>query len=456
MDAGVISLIGIIIGLAGLMYLAFKGTSLLIVGPLMSLVTLLFAWGSINPVEGLLGPYSTSFANFAKNNFLLFLLSSIFGKMTGDSGAGKTIAVKMVAFLSKIGVKDKRFATVMIITVITMILTMGGISSFVVIFTMVSIMKPLFEELDIPWHLSLAGIAFGAQTITATMIPGSPAIQNLIPTQYLGTTPKAAPMLGILCAIVTVVLCIVYVKYAVSKTVKKNEGFLPTGAGITEYFSSLEKDKQIDEVSITKDNSENESFLKAITPSAILLICLNALNLAPIVALALGNIASYILYKNKYKNVSKTLTGGAENAVRSIIGVCAVVGFGGVVNAVPGYQLVVDAMGNLPGPPIVQLVVAANIIAGITGSASGGLGIALDTMAERFLDMGIHPEIIHRMSAMSSYGLDSLPHNGSVINMLNVSRLTHAQAYGHTFWLTVVIPVFVSVFSVIFVQMGIM
>lgn len=452
MDAGVISLIGIIVGLAGLMYLAFRGTSLLIVGPLMSFVTLLFAWGSIDPVQGLLGPYSTSFANFAKSNFLLFLLSSIFGKMTGDSGAGRTIAVKMSIFLNKVGVKDKRFATVMIITAITMILTLGGISSFVVIFTMVSIMKPMFEELDIPWHLSLAGIAFGAQTITATMLPGSPAIQNLIPMQYLGTTPKAAPMLGILCAIITVVLCIIYVKFAVTKTAKKKEGFLPSGAAINEYFEAQGDNN--DAVRI-KAEAENESFLKAIAPSAVLLICLNVFNLVPIVSLALGNVASYILFRNKYTDAGKTVSDGAQNAVRSIIGVCAVVGFGGVVNAVPGYQLVVDAMGNLPGPPIIQLVVAANIIAGITGSASGGLGIALETMGERFLDMGINPEVIHRVSAMSSYGLDSLPHNGSVINMLNTSRLTHKEAYGHTFWLTVVIPVFVSVFSVIFVQMGI-
>ena len=109
----------------------------------------------------------------------------------------------------------------------------------------------------------------------------------------------------------------------------------------------------------------------------------------------------------------------------------------------------------IPGPPVVQLVIATNLIAGITGSASGGLAIALDTFAKRYLEMGMSAEVIHRVSAMACYGLDSLPHNGSVINMINTSGLTHNNSYKHFCWCTVVIPVFVSVFSIVFVQMGI-
>lgn len=444
MSLDVISLIGILIGLIGIMYLAYKGLSLLIVGPVMSFIVLLFALNALDPVEGLLGAYSSSFANFMKNNFLLFLFSSIFGKMTGDSGAGTTIAIKMAGLIEKSGEKNKTYKTIIVLTAITAVLTYGGINAFVVVFTMVSIMKPMFEELDIPWHYSIACIVFGAQSFVSSMLPGAPSVANLIPMKYLGTTPKAGPVLGILSAVMMIILGCIYLKWSIKKSEAKGERFLPTGAEISKLYTNKED-----------MHFEQESLIKALIPSIVLLAGLNIFDLEPIVALVIGDVVSYVLFKSKYENVGKTLSQGAENAAKTIVGVCAVVGFGGAVAEVPGYQMVVGALDKIPGPPIIQLVIAINVIAGITGSASGGIGIAMETFAKRFLDMGINPEIIHRMSVMSAYGIDSLPHNGSVINMLNTLRLTHKEGYGHVFWLTVAIPIIVVVFSIVLVQIGI-
>jgi H+/gluconate symporter-like permease len=353
--------------------------------------------------------------------------------------------------LGKVNVKTRAARisiTIMLIALITTILCLGGVSSFVVIFTMVGIMKPLFEAQDIPWHTSLCGITIGSQVFTSTMIPGSPAIQNLIPIKYLGTTASAAPALALASAAVSIVFCIIYVLYVARKAERENERFLPTGEVISQNFKGDIDIKEGESITWTQ-------FILALTPSIVLLIALNAFNLAPEVALFIGIIVNIIMFSGKIVNVGNSVGEGAISGGRTLLGICAVVGFGNVVAVVPGYTFVVRMLDSIPGPPVVQLVIATNLIAGITGSASGGLAIALETFAKRYLDMGIPPEVIHRVSAMACYGLDSLPHNGSVINMINTAGLTHGNSYKHFLWCTVIIPVFVSVFSIVFVQMGI-
>jgi H+/gluconate symporter-like permease len=451
MASELISLAGILVSLVLIMWLAYKGVNLLIVGPLCSLLALLFAYGSVDVTKGMLTSYSAGFGNYAKNYFLMFALGAIFGRLTSDTGTGKTIALKLATMLGRINVKTRAARTVitiMLIALITTVLCLGGVSSFVVIFTMVGIMKPLFEAQDIPWHTSLCGITIGSQVFTSTMIPGSPAIQNLIPIKYLGTTAKAAPSLALASAAVSAIFCILYVYYVARKAERENERFLPTGKVISESFKG------------DIDIKEGESitwgqFWKAMAPSIILLVALNAFNLAPEVALLIGIVANIVLYYDKIQDMGKSLGEGAFSGGRTLLGICAVVGFGNVITVVPGYTFVVKMLDSIPGSPIVQLVIATNLIAGITGSASGGLAIALETFAKRYLEMGIAPDVIHRVSAMACYGLDSLPHNGSVINMINTSGLTHANSYKHFFWCTVVIPVFVSVFSIVFVELGI-
>lgn len=453
MTAQIISLIGILVALTMLIILCYKGASLLLVGPLAALVCCVFAWGSIDIVgEGMLNAYATGLGNYMKSNFLMFILGSMFGRLTGDSGTGKTIALKLASGLNKIKTKTRtgRIAlTVLLIAFITTILTLGGVSSFVIIFTMVGIMKPLFEAQDIPWHLSLCGLTIGSQVFTSVMIPGSPAIQNLIPIEYLGTNAKAAPVLGLLSAACAIVFCVIYVFIVSKKADRENEYYLPTGAVINTTLK--------DGIDIREgENISWGQFIKAIAPSAVLLIVLNVFNFQPVSALFTGIVVNLILYWKKIPNVMTSLGEGAFSGAKTLISVAAAVGFGNVVKVVPGYEFVCSAMDKIPGPPIVQLVIATNIIAGITGSASGGLGIALETFGQRFLDMGIHPEIVHRVASMSCYGLDSLPHNGSIINMINTAGLTHKNAYKHFLWCTVIIPVFVSVLSIIFVEMGIM
>jgi H+/gluconate symporter-like permease len=433
-----LSLAGILLGLAVLILISFKGVPIIITAPLAAMVVILFSQMEI--VGSFTGPFMTGFTNFAKNYFLIFLLSAVYGKMMADSGAAKSIAYKLSALANKFPGNEK-FVAIFSLVLVNSVFTYGGISLFVVMFTMVIIAKNLFEELGIPWRLYTC-VSLGMSVYTMTMLPGTPAIQNLIPMKYLGTTPTAAPVLGIIGTVVSLILGIGWIKYQLAKAEKLQEGFMPTG---TEISKVVLKDEKVDEMNL----------LVSLTPSIVLLVVLNLLKQPPVVALFAAVVTSAILFFKRYVNIIKTMSDGANNAIMAITNICIVVAFGSVVAASTGYALVIGALDSIPGPPIVQIIVAVNIAAGVTGSASGGLGIALESLSQKFLATGINPQVIHRVAAMSCGGLDSLPHNAAIINDLGVARLTHKQAYINMFVLTVLTPVVATIVVAIFASLGV-
>ena len=433
-----ISLFGLIFSLALLIFTAFKGIPIMIGAPLCAMLVAIIS--AANPYEAMVGPFMEKWLNFANSNALMFTLSAIFGKVMGECGASKVIAYKCATIAKKVPGQEKYLAVCSLVLINT-VLTLGGISTFVVVFTLVSIAKDLFEELDVPWHLYMCS-SLGSGTYTMSMIPGSPAIQNIIPTEYLGTTPTAAPVLGICCTILALILGLSYIKYAVNKTQKKGEGFLPTGA-------------EISKVQLPVDEVPNLNFILCLLPPVFLIVLLNAFGLPAIVCLFFSIILTCVLFWKTLKTPVKQLKAGADNGLLTLCNTCMIVGFGGVVASVPGYQLVMGGLDSIPGPPVVQLIVAINVAAGLSGSASGGLGLGLDFFAQKFIDMGMNPEIIHRVAVISSGGLDSLPHNSAVVNNLGVTRLTHGQAYKHQGMLTVVLPLIVCVFAAVLSELGV-
>ncbi|WP_461219412.1 GntP family permease [Lapidilactobacillus salsurivasis] len=440
MDAGLLSLIGIIIGLGLLIWLSFKRLPLVVIGPLISALVLLMSREDV--MAGLTGPYAKAFAGFAQKNFLIFLPAIILGQMLGACGAAQDIAyaIANVAMKSK---KNAKFTTLIGLSAITAVLTFGGVSGFVVVFTVAPICYELFKKLDIPWHMVIAVLVYGGSMWTA-ILPGSPAIQNLIPMDYLGTKPTAAPWIGTIIALWCILTGAIYIKYALHRSEKRGEGFMETGA----LYDENNKGKEVVQ-------EQHGSVIKAIMPSLVLIITMNFLNLQPEVALTLGVLTCLALYYKKFTNLNGLISEGAMKTATTVINVCAVVGFGGIISEVAGFQFLINGLDKVPGPPLIQLALATNLIAGITGSASGGEGIALETLAPAYLKMGIDPNVIHRIVNISCYGLDSLPHNGSVITRLNHTNLTHKQGYYHEFILGAIMPFFNSFIAVALAYMGI-
>ena len=418
MDAGTVSTIGILVSLAFIITLALRGWHIIILAPLAAVVAASFS--GLNVLETLTGPYMTGFTNYARRFYLIFLMGTLFGKFMEESGAARSIANGIIRLIG--GAADRPLRVLVAFSLVPMALTYGGVSLFVVIFAVLPIARHLWQEADLPWHLFILSFVFGAASMTMTMIPGTPQIQNIMPTKYMSSTPASAPVLGLLGAAVVFALNVLYMRYCVAKFKQAGEHYVPpSGAGTA--------------AESTASTGTTPNVWLSLVPMLVVLVFLNvpAVKVDVIYALGIGVLAAMILFWRHYGSLADTISKGALNTVVPIVNTCADVGYGMAIAATAGFKVVSGWLLTLPMHPIVSLSIATNIMAAITGSASGGMGIVLETLAPKYLALGLSPDLVHRIVVMSSGCFDAMPHNGAVITMLAVAGLTHRQAYKHIF-----------------------
>ena len=140
------------------------------------------------------------------------------------------------------------------------------------------------------------------------------------------------------------------------------------------------------------------------------------------------------------KGFGEIVSEGFNNGIFPCIIIAAVVGVGKVVSATDVFALVQENIINLPLPGLVKVAAITTIIAGITGSASGGLTIALELFGETFISWGYTPEIIHRVASIACGGLDTLPWNGTVVMLFALSGVSYKKGYKHVAMETVILP----------------
>lgn len=424
------SLISIVISLILLIVLALRGFSIIIIAPAVSLFVMVT--NGFPVLETFQDSYMTGFIGYVQNYFLIFLFAAMFGKLMDDSGAARTIANLLLRIIGK----DSKFKVLISITIICAFLTYGGISLFVVIFAVLPIAKPLFKELDIPWHLFMAAFFTGIGTFTMTMLPGTPTVQNIIPTTYLGTTVTAAPLLGIIAAVFVIAINLWYMKFALKRSEQRKE----TYAGMT----NPDKDGEEGIKDIYKGRILPNEILSLIPPIA-LLVTLNIFKVEIVYTLMGVVVLTAVLFW-KYIDVKRdTLNGGAVSAILPIINTSADVGYGSVIAITTGFTVFTEAMTEIPGSPLISLFIATTALSGITGSSSGGLAISMEALSSTYLNLGLNPDVMHRVAAVASGGLDSLPHNGAVITILVASKLTHKDAYKHILAVSVIAPLIASI-----------
>lgn len=431
MDPNLLSVLGIILGLATLILLALRGWSIILIAPLAAMIVLAFS--DVDLLKGLNDTYMKGFGSFAMKFFFLFLLGTIFGKIMEDSGAARGIA----DFLLKLTGRSNPLHVSMAIVAVCGLLGYGGVSVFVILFVIVPIARPLFKELDLSWHLFPGIYFFGVATFVMSMVPGTPQIQNIIPTKYLGTTATAAPALGLI-ATVFVITANYFVLGWMIRRSKRN------GAGYEGSDPSAAKAA----VAQATSQPRTPKVWLAFMPSLVLLVLLNFLKIDIVWALLGGIVAGLVVLNRHLPEKLKTLTEGATNCALPVVNTCADVGFGAVVGSVAGFKTISNMLLSIPGTPLISLSIATQLLCGITGSASGGLGIAMELFAKQFLALGLNPEVIHRIASLATAGLDVMPHNGAVITALAVVGLTHKQAYKPIFMLAVVTPILTNAVAI--------
>lgn len=411
--------IGILLAIVVIIGLAMKGYSILVVAPISAMIVIVTNGMDFFPaLIGQESSYMTGLTDFVVNFFAVFLLGAILAKYMETSGAAQSIAKKI---LEKTGT-DKPFPVLIALFLITAVLTYGGISLFVVIFVLVPLAKPLFKELGIAWNLIAIPIMLGLGTFTMTMLPGTPSIQNVIPTTYLGTTLTAAPLLGIIGTVVATAFGLWYMRSMLNKSLAKGEKFSD--------FDVKEDDRGL--------KSTIPSFWLSVLPIVMLILIIlvgSAMEIPNIILIGLGVaiILSAILF-NKFIPKQKTvLNEGAVGSIMPVFLTASAVAFGVVITQAPGFTNISDIILGIPGSPLISLSIAAGIFGVITGSSSGSLGIVMEAFSKNYLAMGIDPEVIHRVAAIASSVLTIMPHTGVVLTFFALTGLTHKNGFKYIF-----------------------
>ncbi|MBR0682696.1 GntP family permease [Roseomonas eburnea] len=452
---------GILIGLAILVALAYRGSSVLLLAPIAAMVAAAFAG------EPLLAHWTQTFmgsaAQFIAQFFPIFLLGALFGKLMEDSGSVEAISRWTTA---KLGPQRAILAVVLAGAAVTY----GGVSLFVAFFVLVPMAEGLFRAGGIPRRLMPGAIALGTSTFTMSALPGTPAIQNAIPMPFFGTTPFAAPGLGIIASAIMLAFGLWWLQRAEARARAAGEGF---GDGPEDATEAATEDPIVRERATTSQGfdpaeihhsesvKEPPSILIAAAPLFVVVVVnllmsffilprLDASFLAEprfggttltavagvwsvVTALFVAIIVVILANGFSVPKLRATMTAGANASVLPVVSVASLVGFGAVVAAMPAFEAVRQWVLGIGGGPLVSLAVATNILAALTGSASGGLTIALDALGPTYMQIaaqqGINPDLLHRVAVIGAGTLDSLPHNGAVVTLLAVCGCTHKTSY---------------------------
>lgn len=414
----IIGLIGLILAFALLMWMIMKGYNIYLTVFACTLVVALFC--RMNVYEAYKVHFMTGFTNFFKNNFLIFLTGTLLAKAMDITGAAKSIAKAIIK------VMGTKWAFISV-PLACGILCYGGVTAFVCSFGVISIALQVWEAADLPRRAIPGALCFGCSTF-AMIAPGAVQIHNNVPSTELGTTYMAGAVNGFIACGFMLVAGIIYLKFWLDRAKARGEHFVA---------------KEGDDMGTEGEALPNP--IVAILPLVITIFLVNfkvGSFSCPAEGGVLAGAVSAVLLMSKYvdlKNIPNVFADAAAMAIVSITNTCAVNGFGGVASNSPVFSIITNGVVNIPG--LFGLLIGTNVICGICGSASGGLGIAVPILGPAYTQMGIAPSIVHRVMALSSSALDSLPHNGYIVTVTNgLCRETHKDSYGLTFVLTVVIP----------------
>ena len=437
----------ILLALGLLILVAYRGFSVIIFAPMAAMLAVVLTFPAM-VLPYFSGVFMERMVDFVKLYFPVFLLGAIFGKVVAMSGFAKAITSFT---LKTLGPERAIFAIVLVCA----LLTYGGVSLFVVAFAVYPFGAVLFRDANIPKRLLPATIALGAFTFTMDAFPGSPQIQNIIPTTFFRTDTWAAPWLGFLGGMFVFGTGLLYLQWQKNRADKGGEGYGEAHINepeessvkhiISPYLALLPLlvvaltnklftyaipvyyGKTVELIGFGLEDPVDVTRLSAIWAVILALI----LGIATVMALA---------FKSVWRNFNAEMNTAVGGALVATLNTASEYGFGAVIAALPGFQSVKGYISNTFNDLLVNLAVTVNVLSAITGSASGGMSIALAAMGDTYLQaaqsLEIPPEVLHRVASMASGGMDTLPHNGAIITLLLVCGLTHKQSYLDIFALT--------------------
>lgn len=447
----------VLAALAFLMFAAYRGYSVILFAPVAALgAVLLTDPGAVAPVFS--GVFMEKMVGFVKLYFPVFMLGAVFGKVIELSGFSESIVNAAIRWIGRARANA-------VIVAVCALLTYGGVSLFVVVFAVYPFAAELYRQSNIPKRLMPGAIALGAFSFTMDSLPGTPQIQNIIPTTFFKTTSWAAPVLGTVGSLFIVAVGLAYLEWRRRAAMAKGEGYGTSLVNEPERTQTAGAAPSLPHpalailplVAVGVVNFALTRLIPAwygdsytvapeilpgvhapVTATIKTVVAIWAVEAALLLGILLVVATAFRRVAARFADGSKAAVGGALLAAMNT---ASEYGFGGVIAGLPGFIVVGDALKSIPDP-LVNAAVSVSSLAGITGSASGGMSIALAAMSDLFIQGAqaahIPLEVLHRVVAMASGGMDTLPHNGAVITLLAVTGLTHRESYREIFAVTII------------------
>jgi H+/gluconate symporter-like permease len=461
------SFVIVLLALALLMFVAYRGFSVILFAPVCALLAVVFTDPAL-VLPMFSGVFMDKMVGFIKSYLPVFLLGAVFGKVIELSGFARSIVSAVIRLVG-------RERTMLSIVLVCALLTYGGVSLFVVVFAVYPFAAEMFRQGGIPKRLIPGTIALGAFTFTMDALPGSPQIQNIIPTTFFKTDTWAAPWLGVVGSVFILVVGLAYLEWRRKQAAAAGEGYGTKLVNEPEPFPDEKLPNpwlavaplvivgvmnKVFTMLIPRFYGETHTaqlagMAKPLTTQVSSVVAIWAVEGALLLGILTVVVFAFKPLKERFADGSKTAVAGALLAATNT---ASEYGFGGVIAALPGFLVIAEGLKAIPGV-LVNEAITVTALAGITGSASGGMSIALATMADSFVagaqSAGIPLEVLHRVAAMASGGMDTLPHNGAVITLLAVTGLTHKDSYRDIFAITLVKSAAVFVVIGVFYLTGI-
>ncbi|GAB7543824.1 GntP family permease [Cupriavidus sp. 8B] len=444
------SFVVVVAALVFLMLVAYRGYSVILFAPIAALGAVVFTDPSA-VAPAFTGIFMEKMVGFVKLYFPVFLLGAVFGKVIELSSYSRSIVAAAIRYIGSARANA-------VIVAVCALLTYGGVSLFVVVFAVYPFAAELYRQSNIPKRLMPGAIALGAFSFTMDSLPGTPQIQNIIPTTFFKTTAWAAPVLGVVGALFIIIVGLGYLEWRRRDAFKRGEGYgisllnepepvhtlhlpnplLAIAPLVLVGVSNFALTRMIPQWYGAQSSVTLPGLVKAVTIPTATVTAIWAVEGALLLGIALVLLTAFSAVRQRFAEGTKTAIGGALLAAMNT---ASEYGFGGVIAALPGFLVVGDALKSIPNP-LVNAAVSVSSLAGITGSASGGMSIALAAMGDTFIHgaqaVGIPLDVLHRVVSMASGGMDTLPHNGAVITLLAVTGLTHRESYRDIFAVTLI------------------
>lgn len=455
-----LGVIGILAAIAILIWLSIKGVNVFVVAMIASVVVIVTNGMDFWPA--FTQSFADGFKNFCGNFFLLFGLAAAYGEFMKVTGSAESVADKLFKMFGA------KWAPVVCLLV-TLLMAMGGISAFVIVFAVYPIAAPLFRKANIS-KTFMPAIFLGASVSLCLALPGNPTSTNALLTREeygLGVDAYSAPVMGIIACIVGAVLCSIYL-------IMKQRKYARLGIGYATLVAEGSKEDEETEKKLPPFWSSILPIIVVIvmmfllkktmgTTECILTSLLVAMGLSvllnPKTFFGKGNAAENADAKDKKngrQSIIKTFANGFWSSVPAIMLTGAVMGFAGVVQAAGGFQVFLDFANGLSNTfnPYVSGVFAVNIMSGITGTALGGLQFFANSMLPNYIGH-VDPAAFHRLMTIACCGLDTLPHCSTFITCCAVCGVTVKTSYKHVFAITIVVPLIMTAVCLLCISAGI-